>query len=43
MNIELLKYPTGKFDKPTLSTKDILKKKMDFDISTFLRDHQVKS
>jgi hypothetical protein len=34
MNIELLKYPTGKFDKPTLITKDILKKWIS-DISTF--------
>jgi hypothetical protein len=34
MNIELLKYPIGKFDKPTLITKDILKKWIS-DISTF--------
>lgn len=34
MTIEQLKYPIGKFDKPTVITKDILKKWIS-DISTF--------
>jgi hypothetical protein len=34
MDIEKLKFPIGKFDKPTTITKDILEKWM-FDISTF--------
>jgi len=34
MAIEHLKYPIGKFDKPTVITKDILKKWIS-DISTF--------
>jgi len=34
MTVEHLKYPIGKFDKPTVITKDILKKWIS-DISTF--------